>query len=130
MYEENWQVHSQDVNWALIKEFPEFHEQFPQYYIDDDDFELPYIVASGFVRFLIDSYNNGNKEIYVKGLHFIEKLHLSEYYSVQNLATVGFLESFPSDWDSSDFGKESKKWFEEVNRFWTGKVKYIGESFK
>lgn len=117
----------EDVNKELLIKFPDF-------LIDDDDFELPYIVAGNFQRFLLDSYNNGEEETYKKGLHFIEELHLSDCDKVRELATIGYLESF-FDWSdkdilSNDLGSESKKWWLELNLFWCGKIGYVGESFK
>ena len=75
----------EDVNNALVVEFPDFS-------IDDDDYDLPYVVAGNFERFLLDSYNNGEKTAYEKGLRFIEKLHLSDCQKTKELATIGYRE--------------------------------------
>jgi len=116
----------EDISKKLVIEFSDF-------LIDEDDYDLPYIVAGNFQRFLLESYNNNEKEIYHKGLDFIEKLHLSYCSKVRELATIGYLESF-LDWSDkdtlfNDLGAESKKWWVELNLFWSGEIKYIGESF-
>lgn len=108
--------------------------EFPDFLIDDDDFELPYIVAEDFEQFLLDAYNKGEKETYKKGLHFIEKLHLSPCDKVRELATIGYLEGF-SNWPDkdtlfNDLDPESKKWWLELNLFWSGKINYVGETFR
>jgi hypothetical protein len=122
----------EDVNEILLKEFPEFK-------IDEDDFELPYIVAGFFTEFVLQAFNNKDKTTYLSGLQFIESLHLSESHKVRELATVGYLESIQNTWPPellkisipyNDLGIESKKWWEELNLYWSNKVKYIGESFE
>lgn len=117
----------EDVNEALLVEFPEFIIE-DEYYL-----ELPYIVAGYFCDFMRDAYNNGKLDVYKKGLSFIERLHLSDSHKVRELATIGYLEDF-LDWTDkdvliADMGEESKKWWFELNLFWSGKIKYIGESF-
>jgi len=111
----------------LLEEFPCFHLE------DDDDIDLPYYIAGRFVDYLLNAKNNGENEIYQKGLDFIEKLHLSEHHSVRVLATIGFLESFEFTDDEETFlnelGGESKKWRKELDLFWSVKIRYVGESF-
>ena len=109
----------EDVNRALLAEFPDFT-------VDDDDFENPYIVAGNFDRFILEAYNNGKKDIYRKGLHFIERLYSSESNKTRELATVGYLESL-MDWPNkgelfNDFGPESKKWWIKLHKFWSGDI--------
>ena len=117
----------EEVTKVLFEEFPDFHMDH------DDDFDLPYIVAGYFGQYLLDSYNNGARETYKRGLDFIERLHLSNIHKVRELATVGYLESLLGWPDEailfSDLGSESKKWWSELNLFWSGKVRYIGETF-
>ena len=116
----------EDVNRTLLTNFPDF-------FIEEDDLDLPYIVASSFIRFLLDSYNNDGEAVYKQGLRFIEQLHKSECEETRELATIGYLESL-LDWPDKDallkdLGSESKKWWIELNLFWNGKIKYVGESF-
>ena len=122
-----------DVHLILIEEFPEIVSL-----IDDDDFELPYITAFLFVKYMLEAYKNGNKETYKKGLDFIERLHLSEAQCVRELATVGYLESLHGNMSRdyidlgilyNDLGEETKKWWIELDRFWGGKIKYLGETY-
>ena len=76
----------EDVNKALLLEFPTFS-------VDEDDFELPYIVAGWFTKFILEAYQRGDKDTYIRGLQFIEMLHLDDTHKVRELATIGYLES-------------------------------------
>lgn len=114
------------VNNSLLTEFPDF-------IIDDEDLEFPYFVAGRFVDFIINCYNKGDESTYKNGLCFIEHLHLSNDPKTRELATIRYLESF-LDWEHrdillNDLGAESKKWWLELNLFWSGKIPHIGASF-
>ncbi|UQZ90044.1 hypothetical protein C4J81_12860 [Deltaproteobacteria bacterium Smac51] len=75
----------EDVNKALAEEFPNFQ-------INKDDLDLPYVVAGDFARFLLEMYQQKNMDEIAKGLSFIENLHHSADHNVQELATIGYLE--------------------------------------
>ena len=130
-------MHFEAVNENLFAEFPALLpalDEMESGELDDEDLENQYYIAGRFVDFLRIAYENGDWGTYEKGLLFIEKLHLSDCHETGELATVGYLESF-LDWDKNDvlmedLGEESKKWWLELNRFWSGKVKYIGQSFE
>ena len=122
------------VNDTLLIEFPNFifDEDERLYYVSEDS-QGQYFVAARFVDFLRDSYDKGDMDTYKNGLLFIEKLHLSSCEKTQELATIGYLESF-LDWDNrdkliDDLGDESKKWWTELKLFWSGVVPYIGATF-
>ena len=113
-------VRYEDVNEELISEFPAFS-------VDEDEFELPYVTAGWFTKFILEAYLNGEKEVYYKGLHFIETLHTDENEIVRELATIGYLESIQNTWPKdlldakipySDLGEESKIWWVKLNDFW------------
>jgi len=36
---------------------------------------------------------------------------------------------FPSFIPPEDFGDETKKWWIELNKFWNGEIKYVGETY-
>ena len=113
----------EDVNKLLLSEFPSFT-------VDDDDFELPYITASLFAAYLSEAHQSGDIEIYNKGLQFIERLHTDADHKIRELATVGYLESMMgSNIPPDDFGEETKKWWIELQKFWSGEIKYIGETY-
>ncbi len=122
----------EDVNEKLLSEFPEF-------LIDEDDeeyLELPYIVAGWFTAYILKAYESGDKDTYIKGLQFIEKLHEDETEMVRELATIGYLESIQNTWPQdliasdipfNDLGELSKKWWIKLNDFWNGKMDALSE---
>jgi len=111
--------------------------EFKPFTVDEGDLDLQYIIAGYFTDFILDAYQTGDKNTYQKGLQFIERLHLDETQKVRELATVGYLESIQNTWPTellesnipfNDLGSESKKWWNELNSFWDGKIKYLGET--
>jgi len=114
----------EDVVGALLSEFPAVE-------VDEDEYELPYVVAGWFTNFILKAFKNGDRETYLSGLDFIERLHLSDTHRVRELATVGFLESIQNTWSRelldadipfNDLGEESKKWWIKLNRLWNGDI--------
>jgi hypothetical protein len=110
-----------DVVKTLLAEFPEF------IVVDEEDLELPYIVAELFTDYLLKAYQTRDEVIYMKGLNFIEKLHEDDCHEVRELATIGYLESIQNTWPESliranipfcDLGKQSKIYWEKLNDFW------------
>ena len=121
----------EEVNDALIKTFPEF-------VIDDIDEGLPYCVAGSFALYLLDSYKNNTIKTLVLAGEFIEKLYSNNNDKIDNLATVGYLEGIQNVWGNNSvnpeimfkyLGDTSRKWWIELNRFWNGEIKFIGETY-
>ena len=119
------------VTFLLIGEIPEFAPE-------TDSIDLPYIVAGDFARFLLDAFRENNLVLVKRGLTFIENLHASDDEKVRELATVGYLEDIQNVWGNNGvdpelifpmLGKESKKWWMELNKFWDGQINYIGETY-
>ena len=92
--------------------------EFPSFSFEDDEWELPYVVAEHFAGFVLEAYNVQDEELYKKGLAFVETLHLSNVASVKELATAGFLKSIQKTWPEEllkkgipyeDLGIETKR---------------------
>jgi len=120
------------VNEKLFAEFPSFLLVLKEWDALED-LDSQYYIAGRFVDFLKLAYKKGDRNTYERGLDFIEKLHLSDCLIIGELATVGYLESFP-DWDKkdvliNDLGEVSKKWWLELNRFWEERIAFISQSF-
>ena len=119
------------VTFSLVAEIPEFVP-------DADSIGLQYLVAGDFARFLLDAFRENDLALVQRGLVFIENLYFSDDAKVKELATVGYLEDIQNIWGNKDvdtelifsmLGKESKKWWVELNRFWDGQIKYLGETY-
>lgn len=101
-------------------------EKFPEFLIDPEERELPYLVAGSFSRHLFDCYGRGDMEELQKGLDFIETLYESGTPAVRELATTGFLEGIQNECLRTTtnpealyerLGVESKKQRDYLNKF-------------
>ncbi len=122
----------EELNKAILIEFPKLR-------IDNEDFDLPYMVAGVFAQFLLDAYKTKDTQTVSKGFQFIEKMHLSKVPEIRELATIGYLEGIQNVWSNdlnnpelvfNNLGTESKKWWLELNKFWSKKINYVGESYR
>ncbi len=117
---------------ALLMAMPDFRPEA-------DNLDLPYIIAGDFAEFLHEMYKQGNLDTVKRGLLFIEGLHNSNDEKTRELATVGYLEGIQNIWGDNGLapgeiysllGTESQKWWHELDKFWSGQIAYIGESYK
>ena len=69
----------------------------------------------------------------------LERLHLEGEGFVKELATIGILESIQNVWGHTETGPkvfcrfmlpESKKWWNELNDFWAGKIPHVGAGLR
>lgn len=111
---------------------------FPEFVIDEFDEGLPYCVAGSFALYLLEAYKNNNIRLLVLAGEFIEKLYSYKDDQINNLATVGYLEGIQNVWGNSSIdpeimfsylGEKSRKWWIELNRFWSGEIKLIGDTY-
>lgn len=117
---------------ALLEQVPEFHPA-------KDVIEPPYILAGNFAHFLFEMHRLGNCSVVERGLAFIEHLYQDGGQKISELATIGYLEGIQNVWANHDvdpeavfglLGEESRKWWRELNKFWDGKIKHVGETFE
>ena len=111
---------------------------FPQFVIDELDEGLPYCVAGSFAFYLLEAYKNNDNRLLVLAGEFIEKLYSYKDDQIDNLATVGYLEAIQNVWGNNSIdpeimfnylGEKSRKWWIELNRFWSGEIKLIGDTY-
>ncbi|MBU0660717.1 hypothetical protein KKG22_00890 [Patescibacteria group bacterium] len=107
-----------DVVKLLVKKFPQFN-------FDEDDSDLPYIVAGDFARYLLKCFESKSFGELERGLNFIEELHLVIDQKTIELAKIGFIEGIQNVWKEKDsekvydfLGEESKKSWEQISKFW------------
>ena len=121
-----------EVSTHLTKEIPEFQP-------DRFDPDLPYVTAGAFAHFLLKVHQQDNMDALTKGLAFIERLYASDDPKVRELATIGYLEAIQNVWAGRGadpesilplLGDESKKWWTELNNFWSGRIKFVGQSIR
>lgn len=111
---------------------------FPRFVIDEFDEGLPYCVAGDFAFYLLEAYKNNDDGLLVLAGEFIERLYSYKDNQIDNLATVGYLEAIQNVWENNSIdpeimfnylGEISKKWWIELNRFWRGEIKIIGNIY-
>lgn len=123
----------------LVAACPSFTEKWvahKQEYFDEEDF-LPYIALMEFNAHVINLYSNGLTEELPAVFAEIEQLHLLGEPYVKEAATIGCLEGLQNTLGSRGLdpeallpflGSESAKWWDQLNKFWKGEIKYVGET--
>ena len=91
---------------------------------------LGYLDAWAVVMHAVRLLADGHREEVEALLKVLERLHLEGDDYVQELATIGYLEDFQNALDRHPsltyddvlplLGPESRKWWDAVERFWTG----------
>lgn len=121
---------------AACPSFTQKWKEHKQEYFDEEDF-LPYVALMEFNNHIIGLYMSGSTEEFPAAFEEIERLHLEGEPYVKEAATIGCLEGLQNimgnrDLDSKVFvkflGPESTKWWDQLNKFWDGEIKYVGET--
>lgn len=105
----------------LFKNFPNFKFNY------DDMVDLVYVVASEFTSYMETLIGVDEKELDM-AINYIEKLHKDKHHCIQELATIGFVESIQNSWSDVNkkfiylkMGSKTKKSWKNLNVFWEGK---------
>lgn len=133
------------MNKKIIKEniikdiceiYPSFKTIVDTEYSEEKD--LIYVIIGRFAKYLLDLYIENKDRDFSEIARYIEDLHLQKDRELREIGTIGFLEGIQNIWENNNIDPEifyqyllpeSKKWWLELNRFWDGEVKYVGESF-
>ncbi|MDQ2088211.1 hypothetical protein RBH29_17445 [Herbivorax sp. ANBcel31] len=124
----------------IIDACPSYKSRWEEYcsnsYNDGEEMLL-YVDVSDFVQHIINLYKKNDLKEFDKVFDLIELLHINGDEYVKELATIGILESMQNLCLNSDLNPEifvqylkaeSKKWWDSLNDFWSGKSKYVGEN--
>jgi hypothetical protein len=68
-------------------------DKFPDFIIDNNYKDLPYLIAGDFARYILDNFHNNNLQKVKDCFIFIELLHIKGTKETIELATIGYLES-------------------------------------
>jgi hypothetical protein len=116
----------------LLEACPSFKKHWEKF----DDKDLLYVALGEFARHLLQLQLLGQIETFKAVGIMIEHLHLEGDSYVQEAATIGLLEGIQNVWGNnkveSDLFKPyllptSRKWWDELNSFWQGERRYVGE---
>jgi len=124
-------INREQVIPLILETCPSFRDAFSQ----SDDKDLPYVVMGDLARHLLGLYRTGQTAEFDGLCEVVERLHVDGEPYVKELATIGFLEGVQNVWtnngeDPEHFCRfllpESRKWWKDLNDFWQGKIKHVG----
>jgi len=101
--------------------------------------DLVYVALGDFARHLLELHQHRQTDSFPAVVRVIEQLHTEGDGEVREAATIGLLEDIQNIWannhvDPELFGthllQESRKWWDELNAFWRGERRYVGEGLE
>jgi predicted translin family RNA/ssDNA-binding protein len=124
------QIEFYNVFKILIEKFPDVIKD--SLVLDKEEI-LEYIIAGDFVRYIIKNISENKVENLRRCLEFIELLHINGTKETKELATIGYLEILQNLRGGQEteekykiiydfLGIESKKWWNELNKYWSGNI--------
>jgi hypothetical protein len=109
----------------------------PSYRLPGDDRDLLYVLLGDFARHLLELQQKNRTEEFPAIASAIERFHTEGDSFVREAATIGLLEGVQNVWGNNDtdpnlFGRHllpaSAKAWQNLNDFWNGKRKSLGEN--
>lgn len=115
-----------------------WNEYFKDSYSDGEE-QLLYLDLADFARHVIELFKENNTNSFDPIFKVVEDMHITGEQYVKEAITIGFLEALQNNAEHSGInphefepylGLETKKWWNQLNDFWSGKIKYVGETFE
>lgn len=129
--------------WSEIIEYEEVVDfikmYIPDFTIPSENADLPYLVAGYFSDYIADKIQLGDDQEIKKASELIEIMHVCGSNKVKEMATIGILESIQNKYGNNksiieklnaNFGKETKLWWEQLNKFWNKEISFVGQSIE
>jgi hypothetical protein len=123
---------------ALLQACPSFQNTWDEHCYEHDP-PLIYVALGDFARHLLDLHRNGDTHTISNVCRVIEQFCLAGDADVQEIVTIGVLESIQNVWSHSDVDPvhfrghlqpESGQLWDELNAFWRGDRRYVGEGIQ
>lgn len=123
----------------LVRSCSSFSEKWENHkveYADEEDF-LPYVAFGAFSSHLVGLDREQNESQLKDVFSVIERLHVEGDSYVREAVTVGLLEGLQNQMLHAGrtgeelrafMSPETEKWWDELNRFWNGQSRYVGEN--
>jgi hypothetical protein len=101
--------------------------------------ELLYVALGDFARHLLELHQRCETATFPAVARVIERLHTEGDPDVKEAATIGLLEGIQNVWSNCDVDPvlftthllpESRRWWDELNAFWRGERRYVGEGLQ
>ena len=121
---------------AACPSFTQKWEEHKREYFDEEDY-LPYVALGEFADHLLGLYLSGQTDELPASFAEIERLHLEGKAYVKEAATIGCLEGLQNIMGNRGLdaevlvpflGPESTKCWNQLNKFWSGEIRYVGET--
>ena len=115
---------------------PMLIEACPTFLSED---ELPYVSLGDFARHLLELHRRHETETFPAVAWVIERFLIEGDDYVREAATIGLLEGIQNVWGNNDVDPEeftphllpeSRRWWIELNAFWRGERRYVGEGIQ
>jgi hypothetical protein len=125
-------ITKEEVIPILLKASPAFEKNFNEC----QNKELLYVVLGDFAGYLLDLHNTGHVEGFKSVGEVIEQLFLDGDANVREATAIGLLEGIQNVWGNNKVDAElfrpyllpeSLRWWNELNAFWQGERRYVGE---
>ena len=101
--------------------------------------EIHYTLLGDFARHLLQLHRETRTAEFPAIAHVIERLHIEGDDYVREAATIGVLEGIQNVWANDGVDPElftthllpeSRRWWDELNAFWRGERRYVGEGLQ
>jgi hypothetical protein len=119
----------------LLAACPSFTEKWEEHHAFYDGEDLLYVDFGEFAHHLVELHKTNRVGELPAAFEIIERLHLEGDDYVKEAATIGMLEGIQNvagnlNVDPEVFAvylkPESAKWWRQLNKFWQGKIPYVG----
>jgi hypothetical protein len=118
---------------VLLEACPSFEEAWHEH-VRDYGNDLLYVAAGDFAAHLLSLFQAKDASSFPAVGAAIERLHVEGSPWVREFVTIGVLEGIQNVWSNATtdpehfryfLGQESRKWWEGLNNFWSGKVPIV-----
>lgn len=101
--------------------------------------EILYVALGDFARHLLELHQRHETATFPGVACVIERLHTEGDAYTREAATIGLLEGIQTVWRSNGVDHElftthllpeSRRWWDELNAFWRGERRYVGEGLR
>lgn len=122
----------------LIEACPSFQNAWDEHRQHHEE-ELLYTALGDFAQHLLDLHRRQQTDAFTAVAHVIEQLHIEGNHDVKEAATIGLLEGIQNFWGNNAVDPElfaphllpeSRRWWDELNAFWRGERRYVGEGLQ
>jgi hypothetical protein len=119
----------------FLEACPSFGEKWEEHRAFKADEQLLYVDMGEFAHHLVELHKSNQTTEFPRVFDIIERLHIDGDHYVKEAATIGMLEGIQNVASNNGvdrrvfvpyLGKESLKWWRQLNDFWQAKIPYVG----